>query len=146
MPEGEGKQEDGDGQGRRRITKHLGETMSTKPFLTLPSSIAEIIDLTRRPEAVPPGPETANEQKTAWSEMDKAAYYGLAGDFVKALEPHTEADPVGLLIQFLVAFGSIVGAKPYYLVENDKHRANLYAVLVGDSARGRKGTGAPDLR
>jgi hypothetical protein len=134
VPEGEGKQEDGDGQGRRRITKHLGETMSTKPFLT------------RRPEAVPPGPETANEQKTAWSEMDKAAYYGLAGDFVKALEPHTEADPVGLLIQFLVAFGSIVGAKPYYLVENDKHRANLYAVLVGDSARGRKGTGAPDLR
>jgi hypothetical protein len=116
-------------------------------MLSLPSSIADIIELTRQPEAASAGPETTNEQQpAAWPEMDKAAYYGLAGDFVRALEPHTEADPAGLLIQFLVAFGNIVGPSPYYLVENDKHRANLFAVLVGDSARGRKGTGAGRVR
>jgi len=36
-----------------------------------------------------------------WPVIDDAAYHGLAGDFVRALECHTEADPVGLLIQFL---------------------------------------------
>jgi hypothetical protein len=81
-----------------------------------------------------------------WPTMDEAAYYGLAGDFVRTLEPHTEADPAGLLIQFLIAFGNIVGNSPYYKVEEDRHHANLFAVLVGNSARGRKGTGAGRVR
>ncbi len=78
--------------------------------------------------------------------MDPAAYHGLAGDFVRAIEPHTEADPVGLLIHFLTAFGNIVGNAPYYLVEGDRHRTNLFAVIVGTSAKGRKGTGASRVR
>ena len=123
-----------------RTHDHSAETHAS-------SSIAEIFELV--PDSIAAG-DTDTEQRPAskndWPVMDKAAYYGLAGDFVKTIEPHTEADPVGLLIQFLVAFGSIVGAQPYYLVENDKHRANLYAVLVGDSARGRKGTGAGRVR
>lgn len=82
----------------------------------------------------------------AWPVMDEAAYYGIAGDFVRTMQPHTEADPAGLLIQFLVAFGSVVGHLPYYLVEGDKHYTNLFAVLVGNSSRGRKGTGAGRVR
>src|SRR4051794_6656965 len=77
-----------------------------------------------------------------WPALDRAAYHGLAGDFVMALEPHTEADPVGLLIQFLIMFGSMVGNSAYYQVESDKHHAVLFAVLVGDSSKGRKGTSA----
>jgi hypothetical protein len=76
-----------------------------------------------------------------WPVIDDAAFHGLAGDFVRELIPHTEADPVGLLIQFLVAFGSIIGNAPYYLVESDKHHCNLFAILVGNSSKGRKGTG-----
>jgi hypothetical protein len=82
----------------------------------------------------------------AWPVMDEAAYHGLAGDFVRTVLPHTEADAAGLLMQFLVAFGSVIGNSPYYLVESDKHHANIYLVLVGESSRGRKGTGAGRVR
>lgn len=81
-----------------------------------------------------------------WPVMDTAAFHGIAGEFVRAIEPHTEADPVALLIQFLTVFGSIVGPSPYFRVENDRHRANLFAVLIGNSSRGRKGTSAGHVR
>jgi hypothetical protein len=74
--------------------------------------------------------------------LGDAALYGLAGDFVNAVLPHTEADPVALLVQFLTMFGNVVGPSPYYLVESDKHRANIFSVLAGSSAKGRKGTSA----
>lgn len=70
----------------------------------------------------------------------EAAYHGLAGEVVRTIEPHTEADPVALLVQFLAAFGSCLGRGPHYQVEGDAHHANLYAVLVGDSSKARKGT------
>jgi hypothetical protein len=81
-----------------------------------------------------------------WPLMDRAAYYGLTGDFVRALEPHTEADPAGLVIQFLTMSGNMIGNSPYYLVESDKHHAVLFTVLVGASSKGRKGTGAGRVR
>lgn len=76
----------------------------------------------------------------AWPVLDQAAYHGLAGDVVKTLNPHTEADPVGILIQFLTTFGNIIGNSPYYQVESNRHHANLFSVHVGASAKGRKGT------
>lgn len=72
--------------------------------------------------------------------LDAAAYTGLAGEIVSVIEPHTEADPAALLLQLLVAFGSIVGRRPHYLVESSKHHTNLYVVLVGRSSKARKGT------
>lgn len=39
-----------------------------------------------------------------WPEpLDEEAYYGLAGEIVKTIAPHTEADPAGLLLQLLTA-------------------------------------------
>ena len=43
------------------------------------------------------------------------AFYGLAGEVVRAIEPHSEADPVALLVQFLVAFGSVIGRGAHFL-------------------------------
>src|SRR5262245_1248670 len=40
--------------------------------------------------------------------MEEAAYHGLAGDIVRAIDPHTEADPVAVLAQSFVYFGSII--------------------------------------
>jgi len=82
----------------------------------------------------------ANVAFVAWPEMDGVAYHGLAGDVVKAFIPHTESDPVAILLQFLIYFGNAIGSGPYYQVEAHRHRANLYAVLVGKSAKARKGT------
>ncbi|MGE5593429.1 MAG: hypothetical protein ACM3X3_07080 [Betaproteobacteria bacterium] len=68
------------------------------------------------------------------------AFYGLAGDIVRAIEPHTEADPVALLVQFLIAFGNAAGRGPHFTAEADRHGLNLFACLVGATAKGRKGT------
>src|SRR5262249_39381836 len=76
----------------------------------------------------------------AWPKLGDAALHGLAGDLIRQIEPHTEADIVALLIQFLTAFGSIIGRKAHCLVEGFAHHGNLFACLVGDSSRGRKGT------
>jgi hypothetical protein len=82
----------------------------------------------------------------AWPEMDEAAYYGLAGDVVRTFEPHTEADPVAILIQVITYFGNVVGGSPYYHVEADRHHGNLFCVLVGSSAKARKGVSAGRAR
>jgi len=68
------------------------------------------------------------------------AFYGLAGELVHTIEPHTEADPAALLIQFLDAFGNVVGREPHFLVESDRHGMNLFVVIVGETSKARKGT------
>lgn len=75
-----------------------------------------------------------------WPTLGDAAYYGILGDIVTHLEPETEADPVGILVQLLVAAGNAIGRSAYSRVEGDKHYCNLFAVGVGKSGHGRKGT------
>ena len=89
-----------------------------------------------------PAPAVAPE----WPVMDSAAYYGLAGEVVRSIEPHSEADPVAILLQFLAAFGNAVGLSPHYQVEGDKHRAKLFVVTSGATSKGRKGTALGRIR
>ncbi len=67
-------------------------------------------------------------------------FHGLAGDFVRLIEPHTEASVMALLAQFLVYFGNIIGRAAHFKIEGDKHYTNLFCVLIGNTASGRKGT------
>ncbi len=61
--------------------------------------------LERWRKEVETGPANGNGQEE-WPSLDPAALYGLAGTVVRAIEPHTEADPAGLLLCFLaVAVG-----------------------------------------
>lgn len=69
-----------------------------------------------------------------------AAFHGPAGEFVLRTEPHTEAHPMALLAQFLVAFGTVCGRGAHYAIEADRHYPNEFCVLVGPSAKGRKGS------
>ncbi|HXJ13345.1 MAG TPA: DUF3987 domain-containing protein [Candidatus Limnocylindrales bacterium] len=79
--------------------------------------------------------------KPGWPKPPAAqAFHGIAGEIVRAIDPHTESDPSALLIQFLLTFGNAVGRGPHYVVEGDRHCGNLFAVIVGDSSKGRKGT------
>jgi|CZKF01.1.fsa_nt_gi hypothetical protein len=75
-----------------------------------------------------------------------AAFYGLAGEFVRLVGPQTEADPAALLFQFLAAMGSIIGRGPHYRVGAAKHFANLFMVIVGNSAKARKGTSWSEVK
>jgi hypothetical protein len=76
----------------------------------------------------------------AFPAIDQAAFHGLAGEIVEAIEPYSEADPVAILVNTLTAFGSVVGSGPHFLVEKSEHHLNLFVVQVGRSAKGRKGT------
>lgn len=85
--------------------------------------------------------EPEPESKLSWfPKPDDKIFHGLAGDFVRLVEPHTEGDPVGLLIQFMTAFGNLAGRNAYYQVEGDKHYLNIFAALVGQTGAARKGT------
>lgn len=70
----------------------------------------------------------------------EAVFHGPAGEFVLRTEPHTESDPMALLSQFLVAFGTATGNGAHYEVEASRHRTNEFVVLVGPTSKGRKGS------
>jgi Protein of unknown function (DUF3987) len=72
--------------------------------------------------------------------LSSPAYHGLAGEFVKLIEPHSEADPAALLIQTLAALGNCVGRTAYCMADGSRHYPNLFAVLVGTTSKSRKGT------
>jgi hypothetical protein len=110
------------------------------------SSDASIASFARDlPTRDPPEPAFAGDeplQLAPWpAALEDDALHGLAGDFVRLIEPHTESDPPALLFQFLVAFGNIVGRGPYFQVEATRHHANTNVVVVGRTSKGRKGTG-----
>ena len=65
------------------------------------------------------------------------AFIGLAGEVVKSILPHTEADEVSLLLNFLVSFGNAVGHKAYFQVSGDYHHTNLFALTVGGTSMGK---------
>jgi hypothetical protein len=81
-----------------------------------------------------------------WPVMEREAFHGLAGKVVETIAPHSEADPNGLLLQFLAAFGNAIGACAHYLVEGDQHRAKLFLVTSGATSKGRKGTATGRVR
>ncbi len=93
------------------------------PGLAVPASLAA-------PPAPPDWP--APPAQAAWS--------GLPGEIVAALAAHSEADPVAILGQLLVAIGATVGRGAHYQVEATRHHPNEFALLVGESAKARKGS------
>jgi hypothetical protein len=74
---------------------------------------------------------------TQWPALpDPAVFHGPAGEFVVRTEPHTESDPMALLSQFLIAFGTAAGAGAHYAVEASRHHSNEFVVLAsGGRAR-----------
>ena len=92
----------------------------------------------RNPRPSPPAPEPPPAPpEPDWPEpAGPEAYHGLAGD----IEPHTEADPLALLLQTLVLFGNAAGRGPHFLAEGTPHYTNEFAVVVGGTSAGRKGT------
>jgi hypothetical protein len=71
--------------------------------------------------------------------LDDEALYGLPGEIVDTATPHTEADTPALLANILVGFGNVAGRNVHVKVGADRHFLNLFAVLVGETSKGRKG-------
>ena len=75
-----------------------------------------------------------------WPTLPEGALVGLPGEIVRAVEPTTEADPVAVLVNLLVMFGSVVGRHAHFDVGADRHYTNLFAGVLGTSAHARKTT------
>ncbi len=75
-----------------------------------------------------------------WPDLAPEALYGLPGNIVRSIDPFTEADPASVLIHVLAAFGNIIGSGAHAAVQNDLHPARIFAVVIGESSKGRKGT------
>jgi hypothetical protein len=80
-------------------------------------------------------------EECSWPhEMAPEAFIGPAGDFVRLVEPHTEADPTALLGNFLVATGVLFGREAYAVADGRKHYAVESLLVTGQTGSGRKGT------
>lgn len=66
-------------------------------------------------------------------------FAGIVGEVVETFAPHTEADPVGIAGQFLIALGNAVGRGPHCVVGETVHHMNEYVAAIGETARSRKG-------
>lgn len=72
--------------------------------------------------------------------LEPAAHYGLIGDIVRCIAPHTEADVAGLTFMFLTAIGNLIGRTAHFTINRTNHFTNLFMVAVGRTSTGRKGT------
>lgn len=81
-----------------------------------------------------------------WPQLAKPALYAFAGEIVGAATEHSEADPAAVLITCLTAVGTALGRTPWIKIADDFHHPRLFSVIVGQSARGRKGTSEGPIR
>lgn len=107
----------------------IGDAMVDRLSIWLRHDTRAITVTTRSDQTPPPWPTLAPE-----------ALHGLAGRVVNTLDPYTEADPVAVLAHVLVAVGNLIGPGAYARVGDDEHPGRLNVALVGETAKGRKGT------
>jgi hypothetical protein len=110
------------------------------------TDVRALFNLARAAIAASQPAASAPAPQRPWPKIDDAAFFGLAGDLVRLLRPHTEADPVAILLHFLVEVGNAIGRHAYYLIEADRHYPNLFALIVGRTSKARKGTSAGRAR
>ncbi len=122
------------------IHRHDDEPTETQSGAAILSSVENF--------QTPPSGKDANAPSsskesapTKWpSPLTREAFHGLAGDYVRLVEPASETDPAALLLQFLVTAGNAIGPAPYYVTEATPYYLNTYAVLIGLTSKSRKGT------
>lgn len=72
--------------------------------------------------------------------------YGLIGEVVRMIEPHTEADPAAMLTQAMSLFGCLVGPSAFIRAGDAKHHAVVWPLIIGETSRGAKGTSLSAIR
>jgi hypothetical protein len=72
--------------------------------------------------------------------MRDEAFHGLAGKIVRLLEPYLEVDRAAILANVLACVGVLFERNGYFKVAADFHYPIDYFLIVGDTAKARKGT------
>jgi hypothetical protein len=99
------------------------------------------------PPQDPPPADTELPPPAGWpAPAHPTVYHELLGEVVTRIAPHTEADPVAILTQLLVAFGAAVGRGAWFTVEATRHHPHEFMLLTGDSSKARKGSSWDHVR
>jgi hypothetical protein len=77
--------------------------------------------------------------------MGDEAYYGIMGDFLRAVSPLTEATDPCMLAHLIPALGTMIGPK-FSIFGGDRQPLRFNTAIVGPSSVGRKGTGWVPVR
>jgi hypothetical protein len=75
-----------------------------------------------------------------FADLDRAAFYGLVGDFASTIEPFSEACNASIIVQYLTMFGCAAGRSAYRMVGRTRHHTNVFCVVVGPTSASRKGS------
>jgi hypothetical protein len=79
-------------------------------------------------------------------DIDSPSMTGILGQIVRTVLPHSEADPFGLLMTALSRSSAFLGSGAYVPVSaGSRQPARLYVILVGSTARARKGVTESDI-
>ena len=106
-----------------------------------PSAVDPASDDATRTNAAPRRDDRNDRNDQSWpAPLADAALHGLAGDYLAAVEPYSEADRPALLIHFLVAAGIMLGSRTFAIAGDAVHPPRLQAVVVGETSKGRKGS------
>lgn len=106
----------------------------------------ELLAMEEEKNKIPIMPEEKAEEKDPWPILAEEGYYGLVGEIVRTIEPHTEADPVALLVSLLAEFGVMIGRDPHLILDGSRHPLLIYPVLVGTSSKSRKGSAGKRIK
>jgi hypothetical protein len=79
-----------------------------------------------------------------WPMLRKEALYGIIGEVTNVIADESEADRAAILVTLLAGIGNIAGTIPRITITNTPHPARLFAVIVGGSSEGVKGTSHDD--
>lgn len=86
-------------------------------------------------------PASSHPKGSTWPQpLAEEAYYGLVGDLVRAIEPHSEADPAAILAHVVTGLGALLGPHVHAMPGDAPHPSRLNAVVVGTTSLGRKGS------
>ncbi|MHB8421525.1 MAG: DUF3987 domain-containing protein [Leptospirales bacterium] len=84
-------------------------------------------------------------QVRQWPEFPKCDF-GIISEITEEATRKSEIDPAAIALTSLVFAGAAFGADSYLKVGDSKHYPRLFAVLVGASSRGRKGSSADPVQ
>lgn len=91
-------------------------------------------------DRAPKPPKLNIQNLSEFPKLGSESLRGLAGDVVRACTAESEATTPAVLFYFLQRFGCQIGAFAHVAVGEQKQYARLNVVLVGETAKARKGT------
>jgi hypothetical protein len=98
------------------------------PAVTGNNGVSNVSDIRRKQPKTPP------------DRLEPEALEGLPGAVVAAISPHTESHPAAILATFLIGAGLLMGRTAYIYRDGHAHYPNEFALLLGKTSKGRKGT------